>query len=66
MQHAAERIGVSEIRANGYSKIFGVPFIVVSNMVQELFETPLASQKNQTSLRLSVSLSSVSENGRIY
>ena len=45
VQHAAERIGVSEIRANGYSKIFGVPFIVVSNMVQELFETPLASQK---------------------
>lgn len=45
VQHAAERIGVSEIRANGYSKIFGVPFIVVSNMVQELLKLHLHLKK---------------------
>lgn len=39
---ACKRIGVSEIRANGYEKIFDAPFIVVSNMVKDLFAQPLA------------------------
>lgn len=45
--NACERIGVSNVRAKGYEAIFGVPFITVSNMVQELFASPL-SRKTET------------------
>jgi glycosyltransferase involved in cell wall biosynthesis len=41
VQHASERIAVSEVRAKGYASIFDAPYVVVSNMVQELFAGPL-------------------------
>ncbi len=38
---ATTRIAVSEVRAKGYENIFGAPFITVSNMVSQLFASPL-------------------------
>jgi glycosyltransferase involved in cell wall biosynthesis len=45
VQNAAERIAVSEVRAKGYASIFDAPYVVVSNMVQELFAGPLPPGK---------------------
>lgn len=45
VQHASERIAVSEVRAKGYAAIFDAPFIAISNMVQELFAGPIALTK---------------------
>lgn len=43
VQHASARIAVSDVRAKGYASIFDAPYVVVSNMVQELFAGPLNS-----------------------
>ncbi len=47
VKKACARIAVSEVRARGYEEIFGSSFVVVSNMVQEIFEVPLM-QKQQS------------------
>ncbi len=43
---ARVRIAVSQVRGAGYTRIFGSPFVVVSNMVQELFAVPISRSAN--------------------
>ena len=41
VRNAAERIAATEIRARGYERIFGAPFICIPNLVIDLFASPL-------------------------
>lgn len=45
VQHAAGRIAVSDVRARGYEKIYGAPFITISNVVAPIFYKELNKEK---------------------